>query len=188
MKVQTLKTYRFHTKLSYQKPMLRQTKWWGQNGPIKKNGVLPVTNSVIWKFSFSLGTSYKEPIWCTNNPNAHIRTFCEQWSFIWRCFSPVSILKGTYKLVFEALYFDVHKWWKNSDNSRLKKKCQRAKQISDSVNRCSWSFTKFTRKHLCRSLLFHKVVFLQLVLLFKKRLQLMYFSVNYTKFLITPIL
>ena len=38
-----LKTHHFHTKLLYQKPMLRQIEWWVQNGPITKNGVLPVT-------------------------------------------------------------------------------------------------------------------------------------------------
>ena len=31
------------TSFPYQKPMLRQIKWWVQNGPITKNGVLPVT-------------------------------------------------------------------------------------------------------------------------------------------------
>ena len=30
--------------LPYQKPKLRQIEWWVQNGPISKNGVLPVTN------------------------------------------------------------------------------------------------------------------------------------------------
>ena len=42
---------------------------------------------IFWKFCFSLRTSYKELICCTNNPNAHICTFCKHWSFIWRCFS-----------------------------------------------------------------------------------------------------
>ena len=63
------------------------TKW-----SITKNGVLPVTTLFFWKFCFSWRTSYKELIWCTNDPNAHIRTFCKRWSFIWRCFFPVSIL------------------------------------------------------------------------------------------------
>ena len=70
-----------------------KTKWWLQNGPIKKNGVLPVTTLFFWKFCFSLRTSYKTLISCTNNPNTHIRTFCKRWSFIWRYFFPVSILK-----------------------------------------------------------------------------------------------
>ena len=89
-----LKTYHFHTKLPYQKPMLRQTEWWVQNGPITKKGVLPVTTSYFWKSCFNLRTSYKELIWCSNYPNVHIRNFCKRWSFIWWCFFPVSILKA----------------------------------------------------------------------------------------------
>ena len=73
-----------------------------QNRSIAKNGVLPETSSFFWKFCFSLRTSYKELIWCTNDPNAHIRTFCKRWSFIWRCFFHVSILKSfSWKLRFE---------------------------------------------------------------------------------------
>ena len=45
----------FHTKLPYQKPMLRQIKWWVQNRPIKKNEVLPV---LFCQISFQLRTSY----------------------------------------------------------------------------------------------------------------------------------
>ena len=47
----------------------------------------------FWKFYTSLSTSYKELICCTNNTNAHICTFCKRWSFIWRCFFPVGIIK-----------------------------------------------------------------------------------------------
>ena len=47
----------------------------------------------FWKFYTSLSTSYKELICCTNNTNAHICTFCKRWSFIWRCFFPLSTLK-----------------------------------------------------------------------------------------------
>ena len=39
----------------------------------------------IWKFYFSLRTSYKELIWCTNHPNIHIHTFRKCYSFIWGC-------------------------------------------------------------------------------------------------------
>ena len=39
--------------------MLRQIEWWLQNGPITKDGVLPVTTLFFWKFCFSLRTSYK---------------------------------------------------------------------------------------------------------------------------------
>ena len=55
--------------------------------------VLPVTTSFFWKFCFSLRTPYQELIWCTNKQNVHIHTFCKHWSFIWRCFAPVSVLK-----------------------------------------------------------------------------------------------
>ena len=95
MKTLRLKTHHFHTELSYRKPMLRHIKWWVQNGHITKNGVLAELLHFLWKFCFSLRTSYyKELIWYSNDPNAHIRTFCKRWSFIWRCFFPVSILKN----------------------------------------------------------------------------------------------
>ena len=38
-----VETQHFHTKLLYQKPMLRQIEWGPQNGPITKSGVLPLT-------------------------------------------------------------------------------------------------------------------------------------------------
>ena len=65
-----LKTHHFHTKSPYQKPMLRQTEWWVQNEPITKNRVLPETTLFFWKFCYSLRTSFKELIWCTNDRNA----------------------------------------------------------------------------------------------------------------------
>ena len=40
-----MKRQHFHTKLSWQKPMLRQTPWGVQNGPIKNNGLLSLTTS-----------------------------------------------------------------------------------------------------------------------------------------------
>ena len=40
LKALRLKTHHFHTKLSYQKPKLRQIEWWVQNGPVTLNGVL----------------------------------------------------------------------------------------------------------------------------------------------------
>ena len=75
MRAFTLKTYHLHTKLSYQKSILRQIKWWVQNGPATKNGVLPVTNLFFWFFYFSLRTSGVELICCTNNLNAHVVLF-----------------------------------------------------------------------------------------------------------------
>ena len=63
-----------------------------QNGPIVKNGVLPVTTLVFRKKNLSLRISYKELIWCTNHPNVHIHTFRKGLSFIWGSLFPVSIL------------------------------------------------------------------------------------------------
>ena len=59
LKALRLKMHHFHTKLPYQRPMLRQIELWVQNRPITKNGVLPVTNLFLW-FFFRLRTSYKE--------------------------------------------------------------------------------------------------------------------------------
>ena len=84
--------HNFHTKLPYQKPMLRQIECWVQNGPITKKGVLPITTLFFSKFCFSWRTSHKELIWYTKDPNVHIHTLCKRWSFIWQCFFPVSIL------------------------------------------------------------------------------------------------
>ena len=105
----TLKQIFWKTKTFFEKPGFRflvestrienasfpyRTGWCVQNRPITKNGVLPVTTVFFWKFYFSLRTSYKELTWYTNNPNAHVSTFCKHWSFIWWCFFPVSILKN----------------------------------------------------------------------------------------------
>ena len=84
LKALRLKTDHFYRKLPYEKPMLRQIKWWVQNGSITMNEVLSVTTLIFWKFCFSLRTSYKELIWCTNDPNAYICTFCKHLNFIWR--------------------------------------------------------------------------------------------------------
>ena len=50
------------------------------------------------------------------------------------------------------------------------------------------NFTKFTRKHLCQSLFFKKVVGLRPATLLKKRLSHKCFPVNFVKFLRTPFL
>ena len=62
----------FPHKLPYQKSILRQIEWWVQNEAITKNGVLPVTTLFFGFFCFSLKTSYKELIWCTNHPNTQL--------------------------------------------------------------------------------------------------------------------
>ena len=70
---------------------------------------------IFWKFCFSLRTSYKELIRCTNNPNAHVRTFSKCRSFIWWYFLPVSILKKISQETSEAAgksCSDCHLHWK----------------------------------------------------------------------------
>ena len=72
---------------------------------------------IFWKFSFSLRTFYKELIWCTNNPNAHICTFCNCWSLIWRWFFPVGILNewfGRIALNFLLLQFRLNNKYKKT--------------------------------------------------------------------------
>ena len=96
LKALRLKTYHFHTKLPYQKLMLRQTEWSVQNRPITKNRPLSVTTLFFWKFCFSLRTSYKELIWCTNDPNVHILNFFKHYSFVWQCFFHVSFFSLKY--------------------------------------------------------------------------------------------
>ena len=54
--------------------MLRQIEWGVQNGLIKKNGVLPVTTLLFWKFCFSLGTSHKDLIWYYTHTHTHTHT------------------------------------------------------------------------------------------------------------------
>ena len=63
---------------------------------------------IFWKFCFSLRTFYTELICCTNNPNDHIWPFCKRWSFIWRCFFPVSILKRNPWQYLPGQCFDVN--------------------------------------------------------------------------------
>ena len=41
-----------------------------------------VTLYFLENFVSVLRNSYKELVWCSNEPNAHIRTFCKRWSFI----------------------------------------------------------------------------------------------------------
>ena len=70
-----------------------------------KNGVLPETNFFFLNILFQWRTSYKELIWCTNDTNVHIQTFCERWSFIWRCFSSVSLIEK-YQTI--SINFKIH--------------------------------------------------------------------------------
>ena len=61
LKVLRLKTQNCHTKMPFQKPMLKQIEWEVQNGPLTKNAILAVTNFFL-EFGFRIRTSYKELI------------------------------------------------------------------------------------------------------------------------------
>ena len=50
LKVPSLKTQQFHTKMTCEKTMLRQIEWGVQNRAITKNGVLAVTTLLFRKF------------------------------------------------------------------------------------------------------------------------------------------
>ena len=57
----------------------------------------PVINLFFLKILFQLKNVLQRVISCTNKPNAHICTFGMRWSFIWRCFFPMSILKVKFR-------------------------------------------------------------------------------------------
>ena len=78
------------------------TKW-----TYHKEGSFANSCLIILRFCFSLRTSYKELIWCSNDPNAHIATFCKHWRFMWRCYFLVSILKCSQKQL-ERTFFWFH--------------------------------------------------------------------------------
>ena len=121
------------------------------------------TSFIFLKILFQFKTCFKELISCTNNPNVHIRIFCKSWSFILRCFFPLSILKGI----------------------------SVAEKLAQTWEYVFKNFTKFTEKHLCQSLCYNKVVDLIRLYwktLLKKRLWHMYFPVNFARFLRTPFL
>ena len=63
---------------------------------------------ILSKFKNFLYQQPKYPYWCNNDPNAHIGTFCRLWSFIWRYFFPVSILKD---FPLQILIIFKKRWW-----------------------------------------------------------------------------
>ena len=83
------------------------TKW-----TYHKERIFASNYFIFWKFYFSFRTLYKELIWCANEPNVHIRTFRKHWSFIWRYFFPVSILKyKCWGAIFSSFMYSMRKWW-----------------------------------------------------------------------------
>ena len=77
---------------------LTKNKWWSQRTEFCRQLL-----DFFWKFCFSLRTPYKGLICCTDNPDAYICTFCKRWSFIWQCFSPVSILNYRNRTILSYL-------------------------------------------------------------------------------------
>ena len=132
------------------------------NGHIIKNGVFPVTTLFFWKLCFSSRTSYKELIWCTNDPNVHIHTFRKRWSYIWEFESAfylwVSLtICSIYSVnggpneknvfVFEKSITE------NYGYCRVNRSSHRRCSVRKGVLR---NFAKFTRKHLSQSLFLKK--------------------------------
>ena len=95
-------------------PMPRQIEWGLKNGPITENGVLPVTNLISWKFCFSIRTSSRELIWCTNYSKVHSCTFRKCSSFLWQRLPAntprVFLVEATWKWPFPC-HFNVERTW-----------------------------------------------------------------------------
>ena len=53
----------------------------------------------------SFRTSWKKLIWCTKDPDVHIRIFRKRWSLILGCFFPVSILNSFYVILVSFWHF-----------------------------------------------------------------------------------
>ena len=145
--------------------MLRQIKCWLQNEPITKSGVLPVTTLFFWKNFFSLRTSYKDSIWCTNNPNTHIHTFCKRWSFIWRYFFPVSILKFAYypyvNVDMTICWFQLQNRYQmnlSKDNKKRYIRCifRTLSNIYDGIPFYEKSWGHIAVKNFCKKALHHR--------------------------------
>ena len=60
--------HHFHTKLPYQKPMLRQVEWRVQNGPVTKNEFLPVTTLLFLKILFQFKNFLKRVVLMYQQP------------------------------------------------------------------------------------------------------------------------
>ena len=88
-----IKNVTFPYKTTLSEINVKTNRKWSTKWTYQLSGVLPITTLFLWKFCFSLKTSNKELIWCTNYSNAHIHTFRKRWSFIWGRFFPASILK-----------------------------------------------------------------------------------------------
>ena len=98
---------------------------------ITKNGVLPVTTLFFWKSCFSLRKIYKE-LTCTNDPNDHIHSFRQRWSFIWGCFflrvslktkiGPIETRKWNFRIQNQCLLYHSNIFIRNVSVLYLSKK------------------------------------------------------------------
>ena len=100
----------FPYKTAVSEASIKTNKILSTNWTYKKQGAFASSYLFFWKFCFSLRTFYKELICCTKNPNVHICTFCKCWSFIWRCFFPVSIsyIKSTFQFYYAVIKGNVN--------------------------------------------------------------------------------
>ena len=72
---------------------------------------LPVTTLFSKKSYFSLRTSYKYLLWCTNDQNVHIHTFHKSWSFIWGWFFLwVSLTEFLYLRTEQSQHIVINLW------------------------------------------------------------------------------
>ena len=73
---------------------------------------------------FSLRTSYKKLLWCTNDPNLHLHTFRKCWSFIWGGLLPLCILMWWQTYIYKLTnlckpgFFNKQRFW-NFINLRM---------------------------------------------------------------------
>ena len=134
-----LKMHYFHTKLPFQKPMLRQIEWWVQNGPMATNGVLPVTTLFFENF-----VSAQEPL---------IKSWFDvpttQMSFIWRCFFPVSILKCEHIHEKKEEFFWNWAHWRATDSCRDEWNVQKVQKSVDVIMKIWLYRLSLLLKHSC---------------------------------------
>ena len=69
--------------------MLREIAQQLQNGPITKNGVLPVNTFFFGKLISVVAPLKKRVNLMYQRPNVHIHIFCKRWSSVLGCFFPV---------------------------------------------------------------------------------------------------
>ena len=93
LKALRLKTHHFHTKTTISEANVKtnrivSTKWtYHRDRSFASNYFMFL--KILFQFK-----NCKELIWCTSDSYVHICTFCKGWSYIWRCFFPVSILNN----------------------------------------------------------------------------------------------